>query len=318
MSTGDVDPATIASITLSKRAMKNPKPFGVPGVIKLYHFNQSLPPKPWNLTDDGSYSKKVYLGGKVIHEKYTGSLDQKGRTTGHGVYEQFSKKGRPILRYEGVSRGDKFHGQGKLTKWPDKDDPSATVTYIGAWQSGDYHGYGVLTYPDGTRHAGAFRSGQIHGFGDRRYPAGAESLRRRGAFAPARPRPRGRRRAAAAAAEEEEDPEDVVQTGPGEVWFPNGDHGAGTFKRHDLDGPGVYTYGPGGRALAEYEGGLRGGVSDGLGRLLYRGGGACAGEFAEDEPHGAGVLRRADGRVFRGRFAAGAQAAAAPTFFFIV
>ncbi len=108
------------------------------------------------------------------------------------------------------------------------------------------------------------------------------------------------------------DAEDVVQTGPGEVWFSNGDYGAGNFKQHTLDGSGVYRYGPGDLVLQSYEGELVDGVSHGPGQLLYRNGDRYAGEFAEDEPDGVGTLRRVDGRVFRGRFFGGAQVRSAP------
>ena len=154
----------------------------------------------------------------------------------------------------------------------------------------------MLINRQGIRHAGEFKNGNVSGSGVRNYPEGSNCTQRRGNFTAsrlpsARPPYSGRRRKTG----RELDEEDVVQSGLGEVRFTNGDYGAGNFREHTLDGPGVYHYGPGESVLASFEGELAEGVSHGLGRLRFRSGATYDGEFKEDEPDCFGILRSKDG-----------------------
>ena len=55
-------------------------------------------------------------------------------------------------------------------------------TYVGAWQDGQYHGQGTLTYTDGATYVGAWQDGKRHGRGTYTSADGVNAAYGRGRF----------------------------------------------------------------------------------------------------------------------------------------
>ena len=249
--------------------------------------------KVWSARSDGFYQRKGY-GGRI--KVFCGNLNKNGRAFGDGTLKVY--KGDLLLRqYVGEFKNDLSHGYGEMITYTDTGD--TLESYRGEWRRGLPCGRGEYRREDGIVHKGIFSYGKPSGYGDRVFPDG-NIRRRRCQFKPKRIR-LGRKRSAA-------DVEDAVYVpGPTEVWCSDGDYLAG-FLDAELTGTGVYRFAADADGkLDEYQGDLVCGVSSGRGLLKYRGGGGYTGAFANDEPHGHGVLRRPDGSVFSGRMERGRE-----------
>ena len=69
--------------------------------------------------------------------------------------------------YTGQLRGMTFHGYGKYESYV-----VSGTSYEGEWENGVYHGYGTLTFANGSQLVGDFNHGHLHGQGKSICPDG--------------------------------------------------------------------------------------------------------------------------------------------------
>ena len=222
---------------------------------------------------------------------------------GFGIWEQFDREGGFLFyRYVGFFANDKFDGQGKLIVWS-KKTRFIVDTYSGKWVNGSAHGLGNYSKFGGYGHKGIFSNGKPCGYGERTFPAGDRP--HRCIFAKFAPLDMSTKRKRGASQEADEDDASNFVGGPTKIQYHSGDLAAGILDAA-CTGKGVYRYSASEEDDFElYKGGLVQGKSEGLGRLQFLTGDLIVGSFVKDHPHGAGVLRRSDGTVFRGVFRCG-------------
>jgi len=160
-----------------------------------------------------------------------------------------------------------------------------TATYSGMWLSGQPHGRGKLSWPDGTYYEGEFVQGAFQGFGVMSWPAATLG--------------------ASADKVYEGDWQEGKMCGYGKMRYPDGDEYIGHFEDDVRSGHGTLkSLVPSGHSLnTVYVGDWENDVRSGYGVLdfIVRGE-KYMGMWSMDERHGYGIVVTVDGVYYEGKF----------------
>jgi hypothetical protein len=216
-----------------------------------------------------------------------------------------------LIDQQSYLNATEYQTERKLHVWPDG------ARYEGEWLKNQPHGYGSLTYANGSQYWGRFDHGRRQGQGMMKYSNGDEF---EGTWQKDQPNGSGTKRYAAGSIYKGEF-KDGQQHGEGRQtyvdgtyyqgsWYNDQPHGfgkltfisggvyEGSFEHGKPHGQGRYNY-PSGDV---YSGEWRNGNQDGAGRIDYSTGGFYEGEFVEGMKHGKGTLMTALGREYNGPF----------------
>ena len=158
-----------------------------------------------------------------------------------------------------------------------------TASYLGQWAADAREGFGLQSYPDGSRYEGQWRANKPHGRGKLEAPDAT----------PGAPRDRHTGRARLVKVYEG-DYEAGLRHGHGTLLLPDGGSYEGGFVRGVREGQGREVSGADGSV---YTGSFVGGLRHGRGSLAMRNGDRYEGSFEHGEKHGAGTLVYASRRM---------------------
>lgn len=201
---------------------------------------------------------------------FTGTL-RDGKREGPG---RFAGK---AYRYEGVFRDDKHHGYGVFTSNPSIKGQQI-LKYEGCWENDakcDTNGRATLA--GGEEYQGGFRNNVFNGVGRYRF---ADRRIYEGEFV------------------------DGVRHGHGKLTQPNGDSYEGTFVEGKMTGEGKTTTQMASRIFTGTH--LEGKKVRGVMKYVDQGK-SYDGEWANERPHGRGVMTLPTGELYRGSFVDGKQ-----------
>jgi len=145
------------------------------------------------------------------------------------------------------------------------------ITYEGERnQEGEYHGKGVITYPNGEKYVGEWKNGKRNGQGTATFPTGEKYV---GEF------------------------KDNKRNGQGIFTYLNGEVWEGEFKDNNpYNGQGTATYPDGAKYVGEWKNGKR----NGQGTYTYPDGGKYVGEWKDGQWNGKGVYFKPNGEIQSG------------------
>lgn len=124
--------------------------------------------------DGSGYKGNCLVGRNVPHGfgiekgitwKYEGLWDN-GLRSGNGTlifHSPVYYSTGFMYRYDGSFKYGQMHGNGTALYCASQEGNSA-IRYAGGWDTGNWSGYGTVTYADGSQCAGGFRMGQPEGY----------------------------------------------------------------------------------------------------------------------------------------------------------
>ena len=168
--------------------------------------------------------------------------------------------------YIGEFQDDQYHGYGTFVQ--KGNDDFKGYSYTGYFSEGMRDGFGVYTYPNGSRYVGHSANNQRSGIGTMHSANGDKYT---GQW------------------------ELGEKHGKGTYEFANGGIYTGEFKRGFMEGIGTYK-GPNGTT---YTGDHKNDRANGQGVMTFSDGRKYEGEFRDDEPYGKGQMTDADGKITR-------------------